>query len=565
MNSVSLHRLQASTKCGLGPDTRKIREMATCAYLILPCSLPRRTGSCHFPGDPALPPGTIGCCASHAKEQSVEYRSLRPSEVILDPDNPRLPDGTSNDREAINRLLDDGPDALVRLARDIAQTGETNPSELPIAIKDGNKYLILEGNRRFAALKLLKDPALADVEEQEKAFRRAAALGAPPKTVYTLVMSSREEADRWIVLRHTGENDGVGIKRWSAGQTATHRRRNKKPIDSGTLRSMVIADSLEEAYAADEEIIDLIHRVKQGKLTNIGRFFSRDVMDALHFTIEADDGSSLHDRTLLVRHSSEQLRGFIAWALAFILNNSVDEYKNATIRKDVLLSVAHLLPDPADAATEPFRLVDSPPTSASGSPSDPTAGTEPDAGSATDSPTVDNGPKSPSNEQGTTSNQSSAGTGQDEQKARPKKGETKPERYLLQGLRLPNHPERIRRLLKECRSLDLDVAPGVACVMMRVIVELSVSSQPVLNLSGSSEGSPLRVKIIDALKYLDPNIEDPRIRDKELAQAYMEASDLGVQYMHSFVHNPSVYPDQHLARRFSIAFRPLLERLDTAL
>ena len=159
---------------------------------------------------------------------------------------------TSDDREAINRLIDEG---LIGLARDIARTGETNPAELPIAVKEGSKYLVLEGNRRFAALKLLKDPDLAYEEEQQKAFRRAALLGKPPTTVYALVLSSREEADRWIVLRHTGENNGVGIKRWSASQTATHRRRANKSIDSGTLRSIVIADQLEEAYATDEQIV----------------------------------------------------------------------------------------------------------------------------------------------------------------------------------------------------------------------------------------------------------------------------------------------------------------------
>lgn len=151
----------------------------------------------------------------------MPYMNLRPSQVILDPDNPRLPDGTSSDREAINRLLDDGAEGLVSLAHDMAQTGQSNPAELPIAVKHGYKYLVLEGNRRFAALKSMRDPALADDEAHQRAFRRAAALGKPPETVFTLVTASREEADHWIVLRHTGENNGTGIKRWSAGQTAT--------------------------------------------------------------------------------------------------------------------------------------------------------------------------------------------------------------------------------------------------------------------------------------------------------------------------------------------------------
>jgi hypothetical protein len=187
---------------------------------------------------------------------------------------------------------------MVNLARDMAQSGETNPSELPIAIRSGPKYLILEGNRRFAALKLLGDPALADDPAHQRAFTRAAQLGTPPDKVYTLVASSREEADRWIVLRHTGENRGVGVKRWSASQTATQRRRARKTVDAGTLRSITIADELEESYAADEEIVELLRRLRREKLTNIGRFFSPDVLTSVSLAIRVDRTSLLNTRTL---------------------------------------------------------------------------------------------------------------------------------------------------------------------------------------------------------------------------------------------------------------------------
>jgi hypothetical protein len=101
--------------------------------------------------------------------------------------------------------------------------------------------------------------------------------------------------------------------------------------------------------------------------------------------------------------------------------------------------------------------------------------------------------------------------------------------------------------------------------MVRVMVELSVSSPQALALTGEFESSTLKNKIIAALKVLDPYIEDGRRRDRELAQAYLEASELGIQYLNGFVHNPAVRPDQHLARRFSSAFRPLLARLDERL
>ena len=496
----------------------------------------------------------------------MPYMNLRPSQVNLDPQNPRLPDGTSDDREAINRLIDEG---LVGLARDIAKTGQTNPAELPIAVKEGSKYLILEGNRRFAALKLLKDPDLAYEEEQQKAFRRAALLGAPPKTVYALVLSSREEADRWIVLRHTGENNGVGIKRWSASQTATHRRRANKSIDSGTMRSIIIADQLEEAYASDEQIVTLVRRLRREKLTNIGRFFSPDILDRLQFTLSIDENSSLQTKTLLVHHSVQQLRDFFVWALTYILNNSVDSYKNKEIRRKALTSAANLLPPLADSSAEPFRLVDGPTPADNESTQQPTeedpaqgARDDESASSSTRGGSTD---RSSSSKQGQATTETPSNRDNDEEAARTKRRDARPERYILQDLKLPNHPQRVQQLLMECRALNLEEFPGIACVMIRVIVELSVSSPDALALTGESEASTLKKKIIAALKVLDPDIEDSRKRDRELAQAYMEASDLGVQYLNGFVHNPAVRPDQHLARRFSSAFRPLLARLDEKL
>jgi hypothetical protein len=508
----------------------------------------------------------LGYGAIYAEGLLMQYMNLRPSQVILDPENPRLPDGTSDDREAINRLIDEG---LVGLARDIARTGQTNPAELPIAVKEGSKYLVLEGNRRFAALKLLKDPDLAYEDEQQKAFRRAALLGTPPKTVYALVLSSREEADHWIVLRHTGENNGVGIKRWSASQTATHRRRANKSIDSGTLRSIVIADQLEEAYANDEQIVTLVRRLRREKLTNIGRFFSPDVLDRLQFTLSIDNNSSLQTRTLLVHHSAQQLRDFFVWALTYILDNSVDAYKNRAIRQNALTSAANVLPPIADSSAEPFRLVDGPALAENESAQqpteeDPASGARDDGGesSSTRGGSTD---QNSSSEQGRASTETPSGSDSDEQAARTRKRDARPERYILQDLKLPNQPQRVQQLLRECRSLNLEEFPGIACVMMRVMVELSVSSPDALALTSESETSTLRNKIIAALKVLDPDIDDSRKRDRELAQAYIEASELGVQYLNGFVHNPAVRPDQHLARRFSSAFRPLLARLDEKL
>jgi hypothetical protein len=500
------------------------------------------------------------------------YKNIRPSQAILDPDNPRLPDGTSGDVEAINRLLQDDPDDLIRLARDIARRGTTNPSELPIAIKAGTKYLILEGNRRFAALRLLKDPKLAMDSEHRKAFQRAAALGTPPSVVHTLVASSREEADHWIVLRHTGANNGVGVKRWNTAQAATHRRRANRSVESGTNRSLIIANELEEAYISEPVLLDLIRRVRREKLTNIGRLFSSDVLVKLSLTIQRERTSELQTHVLLGKHHVEHLRDFFVWAFSFIDNNSVDAYKNADVRKLALKPVEDLLPSPSDATQEYFRLADFPYGGGAGdsgleSGIDDSAGEDEGLGDDTD-PSDSNLDEFDAGGEATAAGDDQNNIEDGNEGGTPSSSPrrpAKPDQFLFQGLRVPRHPDRIRRLLAECQKIDMSQQAGIACVMVRVVVELSVSSPEALALSHSKESNSLKDKIIGMLRYLDPDVEHPFKRDKQLAQSYFEASSLGVQYLNAFVHNTSVYPDQHLARRFSDAFKPLLVRIDEVL
>lgn len=499
----------------------------------------------------------------------MPYQRLRPSQVILDPENPRLPDGTTSDREAINRLLDDGAEALINLARDMAQTGQSNPAELPIAVKAGPKYLILEGNRRFAALKLLRDPKLADSEVHRQAFRRAAALGDPPASVMAYVDASREAADHWIVLRHTGDNNGRGVRRWSAQETATHRRRANRTVDAGTLRSITIADELEEAYSADPVIMDLIRQTRKSKLTNIGRFFSGEVMTRLGLHIVVDNESNLRERTLWAYHTAEEFRDFFAWAIKYILDNSVDAYKNSDRRGDALTDVLGLIPGEATRLPRPARLVGSVTTDEDDGDhphiddheENSHAGEDEDY----DGDAVGDGGEAPSNGDSPSPKEESANGDSEGGPAKSKKRDARPDKYAFQGFRIPNHPRRVQDILKECRQLEIARFPGIVCIMVRVVVELSVSAAPVLALTGARESHSLTDKINAALRFLDPSFENPRRADKRLEQAHLEASTLGISYLNGFVHNPDLRPDEHLARRFSTAFRPLLELIDEAL
>src|SRR5436189_215030 len=90
----------------------------------------------------------------------AEPRSIQPSNLLIDAENPRLPQPNTGQREAHRALAEHQQHKLLNLAKDIVRSG-LDPSNLPIvtpANDDLKRYVVLEGNRRLVALKALENP-----------------------------------------------------------------------------------------------------------------------------------------------------------------------------------------------------------------------------------------------------------------------------------------------------------------------------------------------------------------------------------------------------------------------
>jgi hypothetical protein len=84
---------------------------------------------------------------------------------------------------------------------------------------------------RLTVLRALENPdslvgavdaaVLNEMRELSRAYQ-----AAPIELVQCLAVKSREEANYWIELRHTGENQGAGIVDWGADETARFRARS---------------------------------------------------------------------------------------------------------------------------------------------------------------------------------------------------------------------------------------------------------------------------------------------------------------------------------------------------
>lgn len=161
-----------------------------------------------------------------------ETIAIRPADLLIDEENPRLVQPNVGQHKAQQALAEHQQRKLEKLARDIQLHG-LDPSSLPIVMPHGegsNRYLVLEGNRRLLALKALENPdSLADALRPNilKQIRRIsrAYQENPIETVQCVVVASRDEPRHWMELRHTGENEGAGLVEWGSDEKARFRAR----------------------------------------------------------------------------------------------------------------------------------------------------------------------------------------------------------------------------------------------------------------------------------------------------------------------------------------------------
>jgi hypothetical protein len=162
--------------------------------------------------------------------------------LMVDLVNPRHVPQPSQ-REALATIAHDQGVKLANLAEDIAEKG-LNPGELPLVTpaEEGGLFFVLEGNRRIAALKLMSSPHLLssiglprNLTDRFKVLHRSFG-GVLPSQIMCAVLS-REDANHWIHLKHTGENDGVGIVSWDG--RARQRFRGSSPA----LQAVELAES----------------------------------------------------------------------------------------------------------------------------------------------------------------------------------------------------------------------------------------------------------------------------------------------------------------------------------
>lgn len=127
-------------------------------------------------------------------------------DLALDPLNPRMPESVERDEHSMMTFIAETT-AIEDLMQAIGQNGYFE-GEPVVVIKENDKYVVVEGNRRLTAVRLLNNPSSI-----KKPSGRIVAIAGEavykPKKIPVIVRNSRIEVLPYLGFRHI-----TGVKQW---------------------------------------------------------------------------------------------------------------------------------------------------------------------------------------------------------------------------------------------------------------------------------------------------------------------------------------------------------------
>jgi ParB-like chromosome segregation protein Spo0J len=160
--------------------------------------------------------GTVNRTLPEGDRKEVQW--VKVGQLRLDPRNPRLKEGMENasQLELLSELAREYE--LQDLARSIADNGYFSEEPL-VTVKDKNKqtWMVVEGNRRLAALQLLEQPNAAPKEMRDQWLELSKSRTKSVAVVPILEYVKRSEITPYLGFRHI-----TGVMQWRPYQKARY-------------------------------------------------------------------------------------------------------------------------------------------------------------------------------------------------------------------------------------------------------------------------------------------------------------------------------------------------------
>lgn len=419
------------------------------------------------------------------------------SQLLLDTQNPRLPEIQESQHDAIRTMAKAQGSRILALAQHMVEYGPNLASRLIVMPSDDEDekgmYYVLDGNRRLAALKLLEAPSLAEGIFDASSLRKLKRLAAEFETdpivkLGCVVYANREEADPWIQLIHRGQNQGAGLVEWD-GQVAARydARKGSKSV------ALQVLDYVKEHGNLSNETRQ---RIDDGRfpITTLERLLNTPYVRK-KLGVEKENG------TIVTSYPEDEVVKGLSRVVEDLGSGqvTVSKLKSQDQRIDYINGLKKdELPDPSKALTKTYHLGQQ--------------------------------PSSPISE---TNNAA----------AQIRKTQSRYRTTLIPReckLNIGHH--RINKVYSELKRLDLDDFPNAGAVMLRVFIELSLDyylEHKVGWPEPQIQNSSLAQKLNGAATYLENHSimttsELAPIRKAAGGQTLLAAS---IKTMHGYVHS----------------------------
>lgn len=139
-----------------------------------------------------------------------DIQLLSVDDLILDPENPRLPENLQGESQLKMLQYIAKSEAVEDLMAAIGRNGFFNGEPLVVYQHPGeDKYRVIEGNRRLASVKLLNNPSLYAKRKSLAEIAAETPDAHKPKFLPVVKVTRREDALPYLGSRHI-----VGVKSW---------------------------------------------------------------------------------------------------------------------------------------------------------------------------------------------------------------------------------------------------------------------------------------------------------------------------------------------------------------
>jgi hypothetical protein len=442
----------------------------------------------------------------------IEERDL--DELDLDLRNVRIPGGDL-DESAIANYLVEATD-LLGLMRDILRDGYLD-NELPVVVVESEQCVVLEGNRRIAALKALNDPALLG-KSAPRVERLLSRYPDPvtPTQVRVMVSPSREAAQPLLARLHTRnpkkswlrEQQAVFYHAQLSSTVTVNDLRALYPSEASSITSFIRMGEMRELIRSmryDDPGLEEFVKSSQLKMTAfeyayeppkiqqaLGLSFDRDGLLAskrlsdgqrrgVMYLLECFRAGTLNTRSPELRAKSDQHEPFAEQLRRLVAGEAGDS--PSASRDD---------PTTVNAGSSDTRTKDVVPTRASSGvhAGQPPRGPRSTAGAA--------GGAAGSAAGGPAGAAGSAGSGQLGSRG-PNRGETR-SRLDLEGFEYKGSSSGLRRRFEELQRLDVRDFPNAAHDLLRTVLECAIKDHFVTSQQQRLTGKQLGACIIELAK-----------------------------------------------------------------